>query len=307
MNHLKRFRCGRRGAAQVGVALLAACLVSPARAAISVQDDSGNTVTLEKPAQRVISFAPHATELLFAAGGAARIVGVIAYSDFPEAAKRVPLVGDSREIDFERVVALKPDLLVVWQSGNTARQLEQLRKLGVAVFQSEPHKLDDIASNVTRLGKLMGTEATAQGVASDLRKRLSELSTRYRNRPPVRVFYQVSAKPLYTLNGQHIVTDALNLCGGQNIFANLQVVAPAVSVEAVLQQDPEAIVSGSASAATDFAVWKAFPSMAAVRRGNLLAVDGTLMNRAGPRMLQGADMLCQQLEQVRQRRARPGQ
>jgi iron complex transport system substrate-binding protein len=280
-----------------------ACAGMQARAAISVIDDSGNTVTLEKPAQRVISFAPHVTEILFAAGAANHVVGVIAYSDFPEAAKHLPQIGDSREIDFERVVALKPDLLVVWQSGNTSRQLEQLRRLGVPMFFSEPHKLDDIASNVERLGKLSGSEVAA-GVAADFRKQLRDLSDRYRNRSPVRVFYQISDKPLYTLNGQHIVSDALALCGGMNIFASLPVVAPAVSVEAVLQQDPEAIIAGTGR--DNFATWRQFPSMKAVQRGNLLSVDGTLMNRAGPRMLRGAATLCEQLDKVRQRRERAG-
>jgi iron complex transport system substrate-binding protein len=290
--------------AGVLLATMLACLAAFAHATISVRDDSGNTVTLEKPAQRVISFAPHVTDLLFAAGGASHVVGVIAYSDFPEAAKHLPQVGDSREIDFERVVALKPDLLVVWQSGNTSRQLEQLRRLGVPMFFSEPHKLEDIPSNVERLGELMGSDA-AHGVATDFRKQLAELGARYRNRAPVRVFYQVSDKPLYTLNGQHIVSDALALCGGRNIFANLRVVAPAVSVEAVLQQDPEAIVSGSGRARDNFALWRQFPAMRAVRRGNLLSVDGALMNRPGPRMLQGAASLCEQLDKVRQQRGRP--
>jgi iron complex transport system substrate-binding protein len=277
---------------------------APAWAAISVVDDSGNTVSLERPAQRVVSFAPHITELLFAAGAESHIVGVIAYSDFPEAAKRLPQIGDSREIDFERVVALKPDLLVVWQSGNTSRQLEQLRRLGVPMFFSEPHTLDDIPSNVERLGKLMGSDV-AESVAKAFRKKLADLGAVYRNRSPVRVFYQISDKPLYTLNGRHIVNDALALCGGRNIFASLPVVAPAVSVEAVLQQDPEAIIGGLGR---DYlAMWRQFPSMTAVRRGNLLSVDGTLMNRAGPRMLQGAASLCEQLDNVRHARPKPGQ
>jgi iron complex transport system substrate-binding protein len=290
-----------RGAFRL-LATILACASAPSMAAISVIDDSGNTVTVERPAQRVISFAPHVTELLFAAGAGSHIVGVIAYSDFPEAAKRLPQIGDSREIDFERVVALKPDLLVVWQSGNTSRQLEQLRRLGVPMFFSEPHRLADIPSNVERLGKLTGS-VTSGGVATEFREQLAELSAGYRNRSPVRVFYQISDKPLYTLNGQHIVSDALAQCGGINIFASLPVVAPAVSVEAVLQQDPEAIVGGMGR---DYlAMWRQFPSMTAVRRGNLLSVDGILMNRAGPRMIQGATTLCEQLENVRRRRGSP--
>jgi iron complex transport system substrate-binding protein len=285
--------------------ILWGCLISAqATAAISVQDDAGKTVTLAKPAQRVVSLAPHVTELLFAAGGGARIVGTVSYSDFPEAAKRIPLIGDNRQIDMERVMALKPDLLVVWQHGNSERQVEQLRQLGIPLFYSEPHKLDDIPDSVQRLGQLLGTEATAQAAAQELRQKLADLKQQYGNRSPVRLFYQVWDKPLYTLNGQHIVSDAIRLCGGENIFAKMKITAPNVGIEAVLQENPEAIINGEQrnQKGGGINIWQAYTTMTAVKRGNLFSLNGDLLSRSGPRMVAGTAALCEKLEQARQHR-----
>ncbi|HZV64307.1 MAG TPA: cobalamin-binding protein [Telluria sp.] len=275
-----------------------------AHAATSVVDDAGRRVTLAGPAQRIISMSPHVTELLFAAGGGARIVGAMNFSDYPEAAKKIPLIGDNAQIDIERVVALKPDLLVAWQSGNTARQLEQLAKLGVPIFYSEPKKLDQVADSLLRFGQLLGTEATAQAAAAAFRAKIAALSARYGARPPVRVFYQIWDKPLYTLSGQHIVSDAIRVCGGVNIFAGLHVVAPSVSTEAVLEANPEAIFGGEQHDPADAGlnIWKPYRSLLAVQRGNLFSLGGELLTRAGPRMTLGVADLCDKLELARQRR-----
>ena len=281
-------------------AALAASL--SAHAAISVKDDSGNTVTVQKPAQRVIALAPHITELLFAAGGGSHVVGVVSYSDFPEEAKKIQQVGSNRELDLERIIALKPDLVVVWRHGSSERQIDVVKKLGVPMFHSEPQKLEQIADNVAKLGQLMGTDAIAGPAAADLRKRIAELRARYANRPVVRSFYQVWDKPLYTLNGQHIVSDALRLCGGENIFAKLSVTAPVVSVEGVLQENPEAIFATAEKNYGGVKLWKSYPTLSAVRNDNLFTIDGHLLNRAGPRMVAGAEQLCEKLEIARQHR-----
>ncbi len=293
-------RCLLRAAA---VALLVAWSAL-SQAALSVRDDAGKLVVLAKPAQRIISMSPHVTELLFAAGGGGRIVGAMNFSDYPEAAKAIPLIGSNNQIDLERVIALKPDLLIVWQSGNTARQLEQLGRLGVPMFYSEPRKLDDVAESLLRLGQLMGTEQIARPAAAAFRRKIAALAGKYAKRPPVRVFYQIWDKPLYTLNGQHIVSDALALCGGENIFAGLNVVAPAVSIEAVLQANPEVIFGGDQHDPLDAGInlWKPYKTLLAVRRGNLFTLGGELLTRAGPRMADGAASLCEKLEQARQRR-----
>jgi iron complex transport system substrate-binding protein len=274
-----------------------------AHAAITVTDDDGKPVTLQKPAQRVIALAPHVTELLFAAGGAEKIVGAVSYSDYPEAAKQVPRVGDNRQVDMERLLAMKPDLLVIWRHGTSERQIDQLRQLGIPMFHSEPKKLDQIADNLEKMGKLLGTEPAANAAAKELRQKLAALRAQYASRPPVRTFYQVWDKPLYTLNGEHIVTDALKVCSGQNIFADQKVTAPVVSLEAVLEADPEAIFATAEKDYGGVSLWRPYKTLTATRQDNLFTIDGNLLNRAGPRMVTGTAVLCEKLEEARRHRS----
>lgn len=287
------------------VAVLAV-FFTDASAAISVVDDAGRTVTLARPAQRVIALAPHVTELLYAAGGGARLVGAVNYSDYPEAAKKLPQVGSYNKIDFERVLALKPDLVVVWHSGNPVRQVEQLERLGIPVYHSEPNRLEQVGGNLLRLGRLLGTEPAARQAAQDHDGRIAALRTRYAGRPPVTVFYQVWDRPLYTLNDDHIASDMVRLCGGRNLFGALKTIAPEVGVEAVIEADPEVILVGRRDDPTDPGgkMWQAFKGMTAVKRDNLFLIDGDLTNRAGPRTAEGAEQLCAMLEKARGRRPR---
>ncbi|MES2264145.1 MAG: cobalamin-binding protein [Pseudomonadota bacterium] len=282
-----------------------ACLIGAshgASAAITVRDDDGNPVTLQKPAQRIISMAPHVTELLFAAGGGDKIVGAVNYSDYPEAAKKIPNIGDNRQVDMERVAAMKPDLIVIWMHGSSERQIDTLRQLGIPLFHSEPKKLADIADNLQRMGQLMGTESVAQKAAAELREKLAALTAQYAKRPPVRVFYQVWDKPLYTLSGSHIISDAMRVCGGENVFASMKITAPVVDVEGVLREDPEAVFATSEKNYGGVNLWRPYKTMLAVRNDNLFTVDGHLLNRAGPRMIQGTAVLCEKLELARQHR-----
>jgi len=284
--------------------LVLALAANLAQAAISVVDDAGRRVTVAQPARRVISMAPHATELLFAAGGGARVDGAMNYSDYPEAAKKIPLVGSNSVIDMERVLALKPELIVVWHSGNTARQITQLESLGVPVFHSEPRTLGQVAGNIERLGRLLGTGPAAQAAAGTYRAKLAGLEARYGRRSPVTVFYQIWDQPLYTLNDAQIASDAIRLCGGTNIFAGLKTIAPQVGVEAVVQKDPEAIVGGKLYTPQDrgLSIWQPYRGMTAVRRNNLFTLDEELLTRPGPRIADGAAALCQRLEEARGKR-----
>lgn len=286
--------------------LLATVLALPAHAAITVRDDDGNAVTVAKPAQRILALAPHITELLFAAGGGEKIVGVVSYSDYPEAAKKIANVGDNRQYDMERIIAMKPDLIVVWMHGSAERQIAMLRQLKVPIYHSDPKKLADIPNNMERLGQLMGTEKVAAPAAAQLRARLTSLGAQYAQRPPVRLFYQVWDKPLYTISGASIISDAMRVCGGQNVFAAMKIVAPVVTPEGVLQENPEAIFATSEKSDADseggLAMWRAFPSLSAVRNNNLFRLNGDLLNRAGPRMIDGAAALCEKLELARQHR-----
>jgi iron complex transport system substrate-binding protein len=281
--------------------LLAFLALLPAAnaAAISVQDDAGRTVTLAQPARRIVTTAPHITEMVFAAGGGPRIVGATSYSDHPVQARSIPKVGDDRQLDVERVLALRPDLLIVWSGGNPARQIEQLQRLGIPVYFSDPHRLSDVPAGIERIGVLLGTESDASAAAAELRRKLRGLAVQYGRRPVLGVFYQVSSRPLYTLNGRHIVSDALRLCGGRNIFADLRVTAPSVSAEAVLQKNPEVILNASVEDGS-LELWRRYPTLEATRRGNLFDLNPDLLNRPGsPRMIDGVASMCETIEQAR--------
>lgn len=294
--------------AALAIALLGLSL--HATAAVSTVDDAGRTVTLPQPARRIVSLAPHATELLFAAGGGSRIVGAVEYSDYPPEARAIPRVGDNRALDLERIAALKPDLIVIWRHGHAQQQTDRLRALGLPIFYSEPRRLDDIPADIEKLGALLGTDAVAGGAATRFRQRVASLRSTYAGRPPVTVFFQVWQQPLLTLNGQHLFSDLLALCGGRNLFAEEAPLVPTVSVEAVVARNPEAMLTAGAGATPsdeplgDFAMWRRWKQVTAVARGNLFVIDGDLLNRAGPRTVEAGELLCKDLDIARGRRPR---
>ncbi len=269
-------------------------------AAISVADDAGNSVNLARPAVRIVSLAPHATELLFAAGAGPHVVGVVAYSDWPREALSLPNVGDATALDLERIVALAPDLVVGWPYTMPA-QLAALRSHGTAIFVSDPKSIAAIARDVEALGVLAGTASVAKATAAQLRARHAALSAKYAGLPGITVFYEVWNDPLQTIGGHHLISEAIALCGGANVFAALPMPAPTVSMEAVIAARPEAIVAGSDDGKrpawlNDWARWDRVP---AVRYGNLFVADGNLLHRSGPRFIDGVAALCGQLEQAR--------
>lgn len=279
----------------------ALCFVAALAGASDVTDDDGRQVVLSFPAKRIISTAPHITELLYEAGGGEYLVGVTDFSDFPPNARTLPLVGNNRQINVERVVALKPDLLIAWRGGNPVRQIDQLQRMGLPVFYSHPKRMEDIPATLERFGVLVGQQAKGREKARLWRSRLALLKKQYANRKKLSVFYQVSERPLYTLNGEHIVSEAIRICGGENVFSDLPALAPCVSVEAVLKKDPDVIfVSGGANfASSDF--WRRFGVMKAVKNQNLFEVDADLIDRPGPRLIEGVAALCEKLDAARQK------
>jgi iron complex transport system substrate-binding protein len=300
-------RGANRGSTALSHWMLAAALALGSAATadeIRLTDDSGRSLSLKQPAQRIISLTPHMTELLFAAGAGEHVVGTVEYSNYPPAAQRIARIGDSAQLDLERIVALKPDLIVVWQYGNAQRQLDKLLRLGIPVYYNEPRRLSDIARAIEQLGRLAGTESVAQPAASAFLARAAALRQRYARRALVTVFYQIWDKPLMTVNGDHLISDVIRLCGGQNVFADLKPLTPEISTEAVLAADPEAIggVTAEAGQAGDLDGWKQWPPLTAVARGNLFVIHADLISRNTPRILDGAQQLCEQLDAARARR-----
>ncbi|PHV11523.1 cobalamin-binding protein [Chitinimonas sp. BJB300] len=277
-------------------------LLGAAHADISVQDDQGRTVRLGKPAQRIISLAPHLTEDLFAIGAGPNIVGVSSYSDYPAAAKKIPEIGSYNHFDLEQIRTLKPDLIVAWPGGNPARQLTQLESLGIAIYYDDPKKLTDIPHVLERLGVLTGRTNIAEQAAAQLRTRTATLAKYHAGKRPVRVFYQVWDRPLMTINGEQAISDVMRLCGAVNVFAELPSRAPTVDEEAVLVANPDLIATSGDSTAknTWLQRWARFPRLKAVARNQLYMLPPDLLSRMGPRLVDGAEALCAAVDKARQ-------
>lgn len=279
----------------------------PSKAAVEAVDDLGQRVRLERPASRIISFAPHLTELLFAVGAGEKVVGVVKHSDYPEQAKRIPEIGTNRAADLERIVSLQPDLIVAWFHASSMKQLDRLRSTGIPVYYSNPQTLQAIGREGDRLARLAGTEGEAARWAEQFRNRHARLISLYSERSKLKVFYQMWGKPLYTLNREHFVSDLLAICGATNVFASLPVIAPVVSTEAVLQANPQAIIATIAPADLK-SQWEPWAELEAVRLGNLFTVNADLTHRPGPRAMDAAEALCQKIDEARVRlsdRGRP--
>ncbi|MFT3848255.1 MAG: cobalamin-binding protein [Propionivibrio sp.] len=286
----------------IAVGLIALCCV--ARAEVSVVDDSGAPLRLAQPARRIVTLAPHLAETVFAAGAGEKLVGTVEFSDFPEAVRKVAKVGGYSRLDLEAIAALKPDLIIGWASGNAPAHIDKLRALGFPVYISQPNQIVDVASEIERLSILAGTERAGRAAATRFRERLADLQKRYASRPPVRTFYQIWKEPLMTIGGKQIISDVVRLCGGENVFASLENMAPTVTVEAVIAANPEAIIASGMNAARPEWLddWKRWTSIDAVARDNLFFVPPELIQRHTPRLLDGAERLCQHLETARNRR-----
>ena len=273
-------------------------------APVSVKDDLGNTVTLAAPAKRIVTLAPSAVEITYAAGAGDRIVGTVEYSDYPPQANEIPRVGGYSKLDIEAIVASKPDLVLGWESGNAPTAIAKIRQLGIPVYMSQPNKILDVANNIERIGILAGTTSISKKAAQDFRKRYESLARTYQKRPVVRLFYQIAANPLITIGGQQIITDAIRTCGGANIFADLKPMAPRVSMEAVIAENPEAIItSGMAMVHPELLdLWKKWTDLVATQRNNFFFIQSDLINRGGPRILDGTQILCEALQTARDRR-----
>ncbi|MEJ2179519.1 MAG: cobalamin-binding protein, partial [Gammaproteobacteria bacterium] len=247
---------------------------------ISVRDDLGNNIVLPQSARRIISLAPHITELLFAVGAGDKIVGVVEYSDFPAQATSIQQVGNHSAIDMERISVLRPDLIVAWQSGNPGSALNRLQEMGYVVFRSEPKTLMDIPATMARLAELAGTVAQAQKAVDDYQVRYRQLKARYSGRMSVTVFYEIWNQPMMTVNGQHIINEVIEFCGGQNIFSELNNLAPRVAGEPVLAANPQVIIATSSNghAPQWLSDWRKWTELDAVRYGNLFHVNADTIN-----------------------------
>jgi iron complex transport system substrate-binding protein len=281
--------------------LLVACCLSIRANAVTVQDFAGREVTLQQPAQRIVALAPHIVENLFSAGAGEQLVGVVSYSNYPAAARAIPEVGSYNAFSLEQIVALQPDLIVMWGSGNGMRALSRLEPLGVPVYVSELRRLEDIPESIRRLSILAGTETPGEAEARRIDAELQRLRERYASQPTLEVFYQIWDEPLQTVNGEHLISEVIALCGGRNVFSDAASLAPRINIESVLLADPDAVVaSGMGEARPGWLdAWRRYPSLAAVRSEALYFINPDHVQRPTARVLLGARRLCEQLDELR--------
>jgi iron complex transport system substrate-binding protein len=291
-----RARVTKRAHALALVAML--CAAAPARGgdAAAVVDDWGRVVRWERAPQRIVSLAPHATELLFAAGAGERVVAVDAHSDRPQAARRLARVSSYPAPDREALLALRPDLVVLWGAAADREQVGRLEALGLAVFVSEPRTLEAIAGTLERFGRLGGDPAQGARAAERLRERVGSLRARYQRGATVPVFVQAWSRPLITLSDRDTIGDALRICGARNLFADLPVAAPQVGIEAVLAASPRLIVSIEPRA--DRSIWDGLGMLAPRGSIEFAAVDASIQ-RPTERIVPAIEALCEAVDRVR--------
>ena len=275
-------------------------LLAVVASACSVEDPSPEP---RGPAQRVVTFAPHLAEMMFAVGAGERLVGVSAWSDFPAAVRDLPQVGDAFTVDQEQLSLLKADLLLVWESGMPAHTADELRGRGYRVESIRTRSLADVADAMRRIGGLTGHEDSAARAVHAFDATFDALRAQYREAAPIRVFFQVSARPLYTINREHFISEIIEICGGRNVFADVEGFAPSVDIEAVLDRDPEVMLAGANVGDDAFAGWERWPQLAANRMSNHFLLPDETIGRPSPRLAQAARSLCDALDQARANRS----
>lgn len=271
---------------------------SNANASCIVYDDAGKRFAFKHPPQKIVVLSPDLTEITFAIGGGDRISGVISGSDFPLNAKSLPIIGSYTGLDLERIVAMKPDLILTWQ-GNFPRQIQALQQLPIPVYTSAPHKLEDVAITMKKLACLLDTEKLAAKTIHDYQTQLAALRQQYAQQKTLKVFYQLGSYSLMTVNKESWISEAIKLCGGENIFANARTIAPEVSVEAVIAADPDVILS-DAETLDWMTRWQQWPRLKAVKNRAMITINPDLIDRPGPRLVNGVAKICQQLQQIRE-------
>jgi iron complex transport system substrate-binding protein len=255
---------------------------------------------------RIVTLAPNLAELVFTAGAGDALVGVSAFSNYPPAVEALPLVGDAFMIDQERLALLRPELLLAWESGTPAHVVDELRQAGYEVEVIRTRSLGDISAALLRIGELAGTVQHAREVAADFAASLQELGDRNDAAEPIRVFYQVSDRPLYTVGREHYVSELIELCGGRNVFADVGELAPAIDVEAVVDRDPEVMLASDDAGEDAFGEWDRWPSIAANRYGNRFLLPADELSRPTTRVLVAGEAVCDALRSARTRRAGMG-
>jgi iron complex transport system substrate-binding protein len=285
----------------IAIGLAASCSHRPNQNALQatreVTDEAGRRVVLPVKIDRIVSLAPNLTEIVYAVGAGDRLVGDTTYCDYPEAAKKVAKVGDTMNPSIERILALKPQVVLV----STASQLEaftnQLSAQQIAVYVTNPQSLDDVFRSIQMLGDLFNEHEQAAGLVAALQKRASSIEAATKAAKQVKVFYQVSGEPLYTIGREAFLTDLIKRAGGISVTADVSGAFPRFSDEAALASRPDAIIlpTGGSMGEANSTVVKALKDSPAVLNGRVYKINGDLLSRPGPRLVDGLEEIARAL------------
>ncbi len=287
------------------VSLILSLFISGDSFAIRVTDDENNTIELKKLATRVITLAPSLTEMIFTIGAEDKLVATVKSSNYPAAANKIARIGDYERFNMETLLSYKPDLVLAWSSGNNRQQIEKIKKFNIPVYLIEPRKLEDIATTLRNIGILLGQSEQANQAADDFEYRLKRISEANKNKDKIKAFYQIWHDPIFTVNGEHVISRIMQMCGLVNVFQNARILAPKITEESVIGKNPEIIIaSGMANGLKTeqpdwLSIWKKWPAISAVASGNLFFIHPDLINRQSTRILDGAEKMCEQADIAR--------
>ena len=265
---------------------------------ITVVDYLDRSVTIKKPAQRIIALSPHIVENLFSAGAGDTLVGVVAHSDFPQQAKKIERIGGVSSFSLEKILSLSPDLVIIWASAARDNIVEQLSALDTPVYLDDPRSLADIARSIRDFGALTGRVKHSNKAADDYLSEIRRLQNQYQHQREknIRVFYEVWNNPLQTISGKHIISDVIRLCGGQNIFNDALSLAPKINMETVIKRNPDIIIASNNNVRQEWLdYWRKWPGLNAVNYHRLYFIDPDFIQRHTVRIAVGAKMMCQQI------------
>ena len=258
-----------------------------------------NKGSLQK--QRIIALAPHIVESLYAIGAGEQIIGTTAHADYPKAAEDILRVGNYARLQIEKIIQLKPDVIIAWKTGNPTDDLARLEKYQLKVIYSHPQTLEDVANELIMLGKITGREAAANALAEQYLTKLHKIKHTYANQSKISVFYELWSRPLRTVANKAWPQQQIELCGASNPFANATDDYPSIGLEQVLVTLPQVVVQPSLHSADspnglNWAQWQHIP---AVKNNFIFHPNADKAHRMTTRMLDEVMILCEQIDVAR--------
>lgn len=270
-----------------------------------------NAAQINNTRPTIITLSPHLAEIVSELGATDQLIGVSDASNFPTSVKQIKRVADFQNINLELIKQLNPDIILIWKTGTSAKQQLALKSIfknsSTQLIETDASSLSEIATEFERLGKIIGKENQGKEIAIKFREKLKQIEIQNRNKPSVSVFYQAWPSPLMTLNGKHLISDMIRICSGKQIFSDQNILVPTVSIESVIQLNPEVILSASQNDdhkdIDNFSIWKKYPNLKVNQLKGYLNINGDIITRPTSRSLLATQEICSFLDEIRNKKS----